>query len=311
MLTRIILIIFYYSFYLLFPFLFFLIWRIFQGKKISIEVIILIIISLILIWSRFVEINNIVVKNYDFTVPKETSLNKTLKVAIISDLHLGAYNDQSFLKKVVKKINKTNSDIVIIPGDFSYYLNDDNIFSIFYELKNIKAVKLAVLGNHDYGKGDKDISKKLTSSLERLGVLMIDNKIKTIEFNDSLIQFIGLEDIWVGLPDFSVLDDVSDNKIDLSILVAHNPDTIYDIEDHFSEKKDHLKTDLMISGHTHAGQIRLPWIYKHMIPSAHGFDKGFYNIFKTDIFVTPGVGNVVLPLRLFNFPEISVLNIQY
>lgn len=159
MLARIILIIFYYSFYLLFPFLFFLIWRIFQGKKISIEVIILIIISLVLIWSRFVEINNIVVKNYDFTVSKETSLNKTLKVAIISDLHLGAYNDQTFLKRVVKKINKTNSDIVIIPGDFSYHLNDDNIFSIFSELKNIKAVKLAVLGNHDYGKGDKNISK--------------------------------------------------------------------------------------------------------------------------------------------------------
>lgn len=140
---------------------------------------------------------------------------------------------------------------------------------------------------------------------------MIDNKIKAIEFNNSLIQFIGLEDIWVGSPDFSVLDDISDNKIDLSILIAHNPDTVYDIKDYFSEEKDYFRPNLMISGHTHAGQIRLPWIYKHMIPSAHGFDKGFYNIFKTDIFVTPGVGNVVLPLRLFNFPEISVLNIQY
>ena len=50
----------------------------------------------------------------------------------------------------------------------------------FSELKSIEAIKLAVLGNHDYGKGDKDISQKLTSNLEMMGVLMLNNKTKTI-----------------------------------------------------------------------------------------------------------------------------------
>lgn len=312
MLTRIILIIFYYSFYLLFPFLGFLLWKLFQSKKISIEIIILIVISLVLIWSRFIEPSNIITKKYDFSSQRKDVLTKDLKVAIISDLHLGAYNNDFFLKRIVKKINKINPDIVIIPGDFSYYLDDNNIYATFFELKNIKAIKLAVLGNHDYGKGERDISQKLTSNLEMMGILMMDNKTKTIEINNSIIRIVGLEDIWVGLPDYSILENNNfDEQIDLSLLIAHNPDTIYDIKNYCSEEKKCFQSDLMISGHTHAGQIRLPWLYKSIIPSSYGFDKGFYNIFETDIFVTPGIGNVVLPLRLFNFPEISLINLKY
>lgn len=312
MLTRVILIIFYYSFYLLFPFLGFLFWKLFQSKKISIEIIILIIISLILIWSRFIEPSYLSIKKYDFSTKEKESLSKELKMVVISDLHLGAYNNDFFLKRIVKKINKINPDIVVIPGDFSYYLDNNNIYATFSELKNIKAIKLAVLGNHDYGKGEKDVSQKLTSNLEMIGVLMLNNKTKTIEINDSIVRLVGLEDIWVGLPDYSILEKNDfDKQIDLSVLVAHNPDTIYDIKDYCSEEKKCFQSDLMISGHTHAGQIRLPWLYKHVIPSAYGFNKGFYNIFETNIFVTPGIGNVVLPLRLFNFPEISVINLRY
>ncbi|HOZ53428.1 MAG TPA: metallophosphoesterase [bacterium] len=312
MLTRIILIIFYYSFYLLFPFLGFLFWKLFQNKKISIEIIILIIISLVLIWSRFIEPSNVITRKYDFSIQKENLSSKEIKVLIISDLHLGAYNNDFFLKRIVKKINKINPDIVVIPGDFSYYLNSDNIHLTFSELKNIKAIKFAVLGNHDYGKGEKDISQKLTSNLEMIGVLMLDNKTKTIEINNSIIRIVGLEDIWVGSPNYSILEKNNfDEQIDLSLLIAHNPDTIYNIKDYCSVEKECFKSDLMISGHTHAGQIRLPWFYKYVIPSAHGFNKGFYNVFETDIFVTPGIGNVVLPLRLFNFPEISLINLKY
>ena len=67
----------------------------------------------------------------------------------------------------------------------------------------------------------------------------------------------------------------------------------------------------MVSGHTHAGQIRIPGLYKYIIPSKYNFDRGFYHLFSSDIFVSPGLGNVVLPLRLFNPPEISVINLKY
>ena len=114
---------FYYSFYLLFPLLLFLIWRLYSIKKFSIEIVILLLIVLVLIWSRFIEPNRIIIKDYDL-IQNETG--NDLKIAVASDLHLGVYRDKAFLKKVIKKIELTNPDIVILPGDFRYQINPKN-----------------------------------------------------------------------------------------------------------------------------------------------------------------------------------------
>ena len=111
---------FYYSFYLLFPLLLFLIWRLYSIKKFSIEIVILLLIVLVLIWSRFIEPNRIIIKDYDL-IQNETG--NDLKIAVASDLHLGVYRDKAFLKKVIKKIELINPDIVILPGDFRYQIN--------------------------------------------------------------------------------------------------------------------------------------------------------------------------------------------
>ncbi|MGI6347987.1 MAG: metallophosphoesterase [Patescibacteria group bacterium] len=299
---------FYYSFYLLFPLLLFLIWRLYSIKKFSIEIVILFLIVLVLIWSRFIEPNRIIIKDYDL-IQNETG--NDLKIAVASDLHLGVYRDKAFLKKVIKKIELTNPDIVILPGDFRYQINPKKLDYFFSELKRIKVPKFAVLGNHDYGKGDDNISKEINATLASQGVLVLNNQIRVLEINDTLIRVIGLEDIWTGLPDFSILKDNSDLNYDLNLLIAHNPDTIYEVQEYCLEEGPCLSVDLMVSGHTHAGQIRIPGLYKYIIPSKYNFDRGFYHLFSSDIFVSPGLGNVVLPLRLFNPPEISVINLKY
>ncbi len=312
MLNRVLLTIFYYSFYLSFFVLGFLIWRLIKAKKISIEIIFLFIFLLIIIWARFVEPRVIKIKNYDFNVPVNTEEKieiKSLKTAVISDLHLGAFQNKRIMKKLVKKINKVNPDIVLISGDFVYYINKNKLNQSFSELQNIKVPKLAVLGNHDYGKGENDISSEIITALESNGVLVIDNDIKTMTINNSIIKFSGLEDFWTGSPDYEILNKNDfEDKIDLNILLAHNPDIIYEIK---NLSEDYKKIDLVVSGHTHAGQMRVPFLYKHIIPSAHNFDHGFYKISDIDVFVSPGIGMVVLPMRLFNFPEISVININY
>jgi hypothetical protein len=169
--------------------------------------------------------------------------------------------------------------------------------------------KIAILGNHDYGKNENNMSKLISSSLESAGVLVIDNKIKILEIKNKNIEIVGLGDLWVGNPDYSILKPSEfEDKIDLTILLTHNPDSIYELKKDSSEIKD---INLMVSGHTHAGQMRIPFLYKHVIPSSHGFDKEFYTIDGINLFVTPGIGNVVLPLRIFDFPEISVLNIGF
>ena len=91
------------------------------------------------------------------------------------------------------------------------------------------------------------------------------------------------------------------NKEKLSIVLTHNPDSIYEFP-----KTD---VDLVIAGHTHGGQIRLPFIYKYAIPCKYDFDKGFYYLRNMNIFVSPGLGMVGLPFRFLMPPEIDVLNV--
>lgn len=309
--TKVFLSLIYYGSYLVFPFIFLLIWQAQKRKVKSFEIYFLLILSLFFIWARFIEPNLLMVKNYNFTQDnkKTETLSDNLKIIIFSDIHIGIYNNERILERVVKKINELDADLVIIPGDFVYFPDKEKLNNYFSVLQKIKIPKIAVLGNHDYGKSREDVSKKIVVALEKSGVLMIDNKIKVLEIDNKKIEFTGLADLWVGDPNYSLMKE-SDNKNDdikFKFLITHNPDSIYEFTNLTSTKK----IDLMISGHTHAGQIRLPFIYKRMIPSEYKFDKGFYKINNTDLFITPGIGNVALPLRLFNLPEISVLKISF
>ncbi|PKM91330.1 hypothetical protein CVU82_01895 [Candidatus Falkowbacteria bacterium HGW-Falkowbacteria-1] len=305
--TRILISFIYYGFYLIFPLLFLLIYRTYKKRKVQLEIIVLMLISFVFIWARFVEPNFLITKNYNLNI--QNNSQNTLKVVVFSDIHLGAYNDTVLLKRAIKKINKAKPDLVLIPGDFVYFANKENLVENFSVLKDLKMPKIAILGNHDYGKNENNMSKLISSSLESAGVLVIDNKIKILEIKNKNIEIVGLGDLWVGNPDYSILKPSEfEDKIDLTILLTHNPDSIYELKKDSSEIKD---INLMVSGHTHAGQMRIPFLYKHVIPSSHGFDKEFYTIDGINLFVTPGIGNVVLPLRIFDFPEISVLNIGF
>ncbi len=303
---KIILSLIYYGSYFIFPLIFLLIWQVKKRKKFSTEIVFLLIISFIFIWMRFLEPNLLIIKNYNFN--DQNSENK-LKVVVVSDIHLGVYNKKILLERSVEKIKKIKPDLVLIPGDFVYFADIDKLEQDFSILKEIKVPKLAVLGNHDYDKNSNITSRAIKSSLEKNGVLIIDNKTKILEINEQKIEFIGLEDIWVANPNYSVLDKNEDENQNISFrfLLSHNPDSIYELEKNQNKKE----INLMISGHTHAGQIRLPIVYKKIIPTEYDFDKGFYSINGINLFVTPGIGNVALPFRLFNPPEISVININY
>lgn len=300
----------YYGSYLIFPLIFLLIWQV-DKKKFSLEIIFLLVIVFAFIWMRFLEPNLLVVKNYDFGDQEQ---DNKLKVVVFSDIHIGVYNKKILLERAVEKIKKIDPDLVLIPGDFVYQANLNKLESDFSCLTEIQAPKLAVLGNHDHSKRGNFLASAIIKSLEKNNVIVIDNQIKNLEIKRQKIEFVGLADIWTAEPDFSVVvkQDGEEENSSFRFLLSHNPDSIYNLNEYeLAENESRKKINLMISGHTHAGQVRLPFIYKQIIPSKYGFNKGFYNIKGTDIFVTPGIGNVVLPFRLFNPPEISVLNISY
>ena len=241
------------------------------------------------IYARFIERNIILVKN------TEIEVGFSAKIVVIADLHLGVYKTENFLARVVDKINKIDKvDAVLIPGDLTYYPKE-NLEKLFYPLKNISAPVYAVLGNHDSEKPGPPIQKELQQVLEKNGVIFLHNTNRTL----GNINILGLGDYWAEDYDISKINDFKES--DNLIVIAHNPDIT-------SEYKNAIP-DLTVTGHTHGGQIRLPYFYKKAIPCVGDFDQGLYEKEYGKVFVTTGVGEVGLPMRLALPPRVDVLEL--
>ena len=254
------------------------------------------IISLFLcliIYMRFVERNIIKVSNYKIKATCKT------KIAVISDLHLGILKNQKFLKKVINKINKIKDiDALIIPGDFVYLALDSTLEKLFKPFSDLNIPIYATLGNHDHYKKEPTTRKKLKKVLKKNNVILIDNTF--FEFKKNVL-LVGIGSKIAHDDNISILESAfkKNKKI---IVVAHNPDSSLDIKN--------LDIELMISGHTHGGQIRIPFIYKKIIPCKGDFNQGIYNLKKgSKLFISSGIGEVGYPLRLGIAPSIDILDI--
>lgn len=292
----------YYGSYLAFPLLFFLIWRYKKSSKKSIFRV-LFILSSLLIYVRFIEPNFINTKYFDVDINK--GRGESMKVVLISDLHIGLYKDRFFLSRVVKKINKIEPDFVLVAGDLTYRLSEDKLEKELEVLAGLRAKTFIITGNHDAGISGEgfaldDVTNKIVTFTKKYKNLKeIDNQMVTVDFQGEKINFIGLSDIWQGRTDFQLLDLIKDE--DINFVLSHNPDSVYE----FSRP-----VDLVLSGHTHGGQVRIPFLYEKVIPSDYGFDRYFYNIKGSKVFVSPGLGMVGLPFRFLMPPEIDILNIK-
>lgn len=284
-----------YGSYLAFPFLGMLIYLTFKQKKALrqkswlINVILLYVMTLTFIYARFVERYLIVV--HQTTI--ETGFEG--RIILIADMHLGLYKSPSFLERVVAEINaQKNINAVLIAGDFTYIPPND-LEQLLIPLKKVKAPVYAVLGNHDSEHPGPPIEKKLQATLELNGVNFLSNEAKTIP--NTSIKVLGLGDNWAQEDDISKIEDF--NIEDNLIVLTHNPDTTLAYQNAIP--------DISLAGHTHGGQIRIPFIYKYAIPCTGDFDQGLYQTPTGKVFVTSGLGEVGLPIRFLIPPVIDIL----
>lgn len=289
----------YYLSYFIFPFIFYIGYLFFCKKNIKekLSAIAIIVISLIFVYARFVEPRILVEKTADLA--SFTERNFGIKVVVFSDLHIGIYKNSVSLEKIAEKTNAQNPDIVLIPGDFIYYISKENIDKELSSIAKIKAPVYAALGNHDEAKKG-NFRMEIETVLIKYGAHVINNKMEKINIKGNDLIVAGLNDLWGSDIDFQLLNNLPENIY--FIVIAHNPDSVY----YFPEN---AKVDLVVSGHTHGGQIRFPFLYKYIIPSAYGFDKGFYNVNGINVYVSPGVGLTGMPLRFLIPPQIDILNI--
>ncbi|MBI3336221.1 metallophosphoesterase [Candidatus Peregrinibacteria bacterium] len=261
-------------------------------------------------YGSFVEPRLITLNEYDVHLPLRTPL----KIAVLSDLHVGPYKGKLFLERVVERTNELLPDLVLLLGDFIF--DPDVDLSAFSPLGNLHPSigTYAVLGNHDQGQYQSifgkriirpDLGDNVSMALSDLGITVLRNEHVTIPIVDESLVLAGIDDIWTAEADLdSAFADVS--PYTPLILLVHNPSIVDDPQSRAAH--------LIVAGHTHGGQIRLPWIGPiPPLPTTLGpsVDQGIFPI-DTDstLAITRGIGETNARARLFAPPEIMLLHVR-
>jgi predicted MPP superfamily phosphohydrolase len=272
-----------YVSFLVFPLLIYLFWKL-KERKDNFLAILLIVISLVFMWTRFIEPQIILVKKY------EIQTGFSLNVAFVSDIHLGIYKNKKFLSRIVNKINNENPDLVLIGGDFIYFPNE-NLEKLFAPLKDIEAPVFAVLGNHDaYIENPQMPRVDLIDALQKNNIILLNND--TVNINN--IVLVGIGSHMMKQDKVNILK--KRKKEENVLVLTHNPDTT------MFYPNDNV--DYTLAGHTHGGQIKIPYLYKKVIPTIGNFDSGLYE----KMLISSGAGETGLPMRFLCPPEIEVIH---
>lgn len=276
-----------------------------KKRIISIVFIIVTIFLSVIGYSHFIEPNLLVTKKLVIETKKPI---EPCTIVYFTDTHFGKYYDVSHASKIVEEINKANPDIVVFGGDLlDNFARDRNNIDLQYlkeELQKIevKTGKYAVWGNHDYGGGAIRIYDDYMTSC---GFEILDNE--SVELANYGIKLIGYDDYlmgWTNPPLYKIESDL------FNVIVAHEP-----IVSQFIESRSE---NFLLSGHTHGGQVSIPFITNKFLPEGSGeFTKGFYNekdintTISLKMYTSSGIGMTRYPFRLLNIPEIIQINFQH
>lgn len=254
-------------------------------------------VTLLFIYARFVEPYQLRVRYEKFALGEG---GEKVRLALISDLHLGVFQGSDFLEKILSRVLEEKADLLVIPGDLINDPTVEQLSKMFKPFKDFPLPVYAVTGNHDSMKPGYHESESVRKALRNYEVNAIDNMVAIFEKGYARLHLYGLSDLMEGKADFSILEKLRSNQH--NIIVAHNPDASCQIP-------DDLPAKLLVSGHTHAGQIRIPFVYKWLIPCKYKFVRGWYTINKRKVYVSSGLGTVILPMRLGAVPEIVVMDL--
>ncbi|KKI93871.1 metallophosphoesterase [Bacillus sp. SA1-12] len=249
-------------------------------------------------YSRFIEPALLDITKHSILHEKIPKAFDGFKIVQFSDTHLSDFFTLNRLETVVNKINELSPDLLLFTGDLMDEPNQyTEINKIVPVLERLHAPfgKYAVYGNHDHGGYGTDIYKNV---ITMAGFTLLQNEVTNISMLDgSKISVAGIDDLMLGKPSYEgTLGNL--NKDIFNILLAHEPDAA------LNAKKFHV--DLQLSGHSHGGQIQLPF-YGPLItpPFATVYSEGMYEVDQMKLYVNRGLGTTRLPFRFLSVPEIT------
>lgn len=300
--------------------------------------------SLLGIWPRFIEPRLLLLSSYFLPIERLQRELEGFKIVQLSDLHFNEQTAESLLKKIADKVNRQKPDLIAFTGDFiccGRLQRKERLKDFFNSLQS-RFGTYAVLGNHDYAgyvsinrQGDYDHMDKIPSQifkgLERLFrsyklTKIVTDKARNLKYNEELVNLLnscsvqllhnttrqisvkgtklnitGLGEHMLGRvnPEQAFKEFQEDYR---GIVLVHNPDALPKILEY--------PGDLILTGHTHGGQINLPYLWKKFsLLENQEFKKGLFYRKHKWIVVNRGVGSV-MPFRLFAPPQIVSITLK-
>lgn len=223
-----------------------------------------------------------------------------LKIVHITDVHYGLLVPHGFVKGLLEKVNILDKDLVVCTGDYiherSATTQIDTIWPLLNELSAPSGV-FSVLGNHDHWGSTERSLYWLNQSGQNLR-----GKVTALERQGQRLWLVGAGDLWEDhIPLNTLLQQIPDREC--RIVLAHNPDS--------ADTDFQGRIDLMLSGHTHGGQIRIPFYGPPVLPVRNKTYSSGLKMSKKQhpVFISRGVGWAIYPVRFNCFPEIPVLEL--
>ena len=284
-------------------------------RLIKISTTILFLSAILILYGSFVEPKLLITNYYEIDLP---NINQPIKIVFIADYQAGKYKQTIWGEKVADRIISLKPDMVLLGGDLvdneSYEPEEFDYLEPLRKLTKLYPT-YAVPGNHEYGvscyKGiyekchyNGNVNEEAKQILTDTGIKYLMNGLEKITINNSSFYLFGGDEYWAQKLDFENLNKRTENIPTLALI--HNPSFILD---------NYPNLDLVLSGHTHGGQIRLPFVgpvgrVDTLLPAKYYQGLQDLNNNKGKILITSGVGETGVRARLFNPPEVVFLTIK-
>lgn len=234
------------------------------------------------------------------------------RIAQLSDIHLDQFTEPFFLRMAVDHINRLRPDAVFLTGDFITHEGLPRTFSIrsAWQCARILSAlectqRYAVLGNHDVVVSAQAVIAALLAN----GISALRNECTALERGSSRIWLAGLDDAVEGQPDLdrAIPELVRGRADEPLLLMCHEPDFADTVLGHPAGES----VKLMLSGHTHGGQVKIPLLGPMALPDlGMKYVEGAFRLHNMQLYVNRGLGTVGLPFRLNCPPEIALITLR-